>query len=340
MAATFSSSATFRPFPISGYPRAFRNFSAQSFRALSADGRPHVFPLAVGSPNAKRVFADGFVPLGELIRYDSKMREFRPFLGGISAGELDFSTDGKWVVYVSYPDRALWRSRIDGSDRLQLTQPPVSAMLPHWSRDDTQIAFIDTQAGKPWKIYFVSAQGGQPIEMLPEQEAEADAHWSPDGNKIVFGRIPFLPGSSKTIAIYILDPATKQVSMVPGSDGLYAPRWSPDGKYLAGMSADSKKLVLYDFATQKWTDWVTEPGSVTLPAWSKDGKYVYYGNRSSENAGYRRVKVGEHHSELVVDLKDLSQLDPGWSGIDPTDTPLFVRNRSTDEIYALDLDLP
>jgi hypothetical protein len=42
----------------------------------------------------------------------------------------------------------------------------------------------------------------------------------------------------------------------------------------------------------------------------------------------------------VVDLKDLPQLDPGWSGIDSTDTPLFVRNRSTDEIYALDLDLP
>ena len=301
---------------------------------------PMSFPLAVASPNGKKLFADGFVARGELMRYDSKAHEFRAFLGGISAGELDFSSDGKWVVYVTYPDRALWRSRIDGTDRLQLTQPPISAFLPHWSRDGTQIAFDDTQAGKPWKTYFISAQGGQPIEMLPEQEAEADAHWSPDGKKIVFGRVPFLPGSSKTIAIYVLDPATKQVSMVPGSDGLYAPRWSPDGKYLAGMSADSKKLVLYDFATQKWTDWVTEPGSVTLPAWSKDGKYVYYGNRSSENAGYRRVKLGEHRSELVVDLKVLSQLDPGWSGLDPNDTPLFVRNRSTDEIYALDLDLP
>ncbi len=301
---------------------------------------PMSFPLATGSPNGRRIFADGYVPRGELIRYDSKARDFKPFLGGISAGEVDFSSDGKWVVYVSYPDRALWRSRIDGSDRLQLTQSPVSAMLPHWSRDGTQIAFIDTQAGKPWKIFFVSAQAGQPVEMLPEQEAEADAHWSPDGKKIVFGRVPFLPGSSKTIAIYILDPATKQVSMVRGSDGLYAPRWSPDGKYLAGMSADSKKLVLYDFATQKWTDWVTEPGSVILPAWSKDGKYVYYGNRSSEKGGYRRVKLGEHRSELVVDLKDLSQLDPGWIGLDPTDTPLFVRNRSTDEIYALDLELP
>jgi len=93
-------------------------------------------------------------------------------------------------------------------------------------------------------------------------------------------------------------------------------------------------------AQNRGAPWVTEPGSVKLPGWSRDGKYVYYGNRSSENAGYRRVKLGEHRFELVVDLKDLSQLDPSWNGIDPTDTPLFVRNRSTDEIYALDLDLP
>ena len=52
------------------------------------------------------------------------------------------------------------------------------------------------------------------------------------------------------------------------------------------------------------------------------------------------MKFDKHRSELIVDLKDLPQLDPGWSGLDPTDAGLFVRNRSTDEIFALDLDLP
>jgi len=301
---------------------------------------PMSFPVAVASPNGKKVFADGYVPRGELIRYDNKAREFKPFLGGISAGEVDFSRDGKWVVYVTYPDASLWRSRIDGSDRLPLTQPPISAFLPHWSPDGTQIAFTDVQAGKPWKTFLISAQGGQPLEMLPEQDYQVDAHWSPDGQKIVFGRVPFIPGSSKSIDIHILDAATRQVSGVPGSDGLYAPRWSPDGKHLAAMSADSQKLLLYDFATQKWTDWVKEPGAIVLPSWSKDGKYLYYSNHSSENAGYRRVKIGHSRSELVVDLKDLQQYDVGWTGLDPTDAGLFVRNLSSDEIYALDVDLP
>ena len=37
-----------------------------------------------------------------------------------------FSSDGKWVAYASYPDYTLWRSRTDGTDRLQLTDPPAS----------------------------------------------------------------------------------------------------------------------------------------------------------------------------------------------------------------------
>jgi len=50
-------------------------------------------------------------------------------------GDVEFSRDGQWVTYVSYPDYTLWRSRADGSDRLQLTYPPVYAALAHRSPD-------------------------------------------------------------------------------------------------------------------------------------------------------------------------------------------------------------
>ena len=30
------------------------------------------------------------------------------------------SKDGQWIAYDSYPDGVLWRSRVDGSDRLRL----------------------------------------------------------------------------------------------------------------------------------------------------------------------------------------------------------------------------
>jgi DNA-binding winged helix-turn-helix (wHTH) protein len=91
-------------------------------------------PMSLDSPvpglDGKRLFAHGLLSRGELVRYENRSSQFAPFLSGISAGELDFSRDGKWVTYVSYPERTLWRSRIDGSEGLQLTYSPVAAFLP------------------------------------------------------------------------------------------------------------------------------------------------------------------------------------------------------------------
>ena len=295
------------------------------------------------SPHGKKLFVDGYQGRGELARYDPKSGQFVRFLSGISAGELDFSRDGQWVTYASYPEHTLWRSRADGSDRLQLTYPPVSAGLPRWSPDGTQIVYVDTQPGRPWKIFLISAQGGTPQEVLAEGHTQADPTWSPDGKKLAFGRTQ-VTGSSEPLAIYVVDLATHQVTAIPGSENLYSPRWSPDGQYLAALPDDSKKLLLFSFKTQKWSDWVSEPGVIGFPNWSHDGNYVYYDQTFTEHPTFRRVKVGQTHSELLVDLKGLQRYmfaaAGEWSGVAPDGSGIFVRDLSSDEIYALDLELP
>jgi Tol biopolymer transport system component len=107
---------------------------------------------------------------------------------------------------------------------------------------------------------------------------------------------------------------------------------------MAGLSADNKKLVIYDFKTKKWSDWVSGIGFISTPAWSRDSDYIYFDTPSGEHPGYRRVKLGKTHSEFLVDLKDLHR--SWWSGITPDNSPIFSRDTSTDEIYALDLDVP
>lgn len=297
---------------------------------------PYQLAFGVPTPDGKRLLADGFIPRSELVRYDDHAHGFVPFLSGISADHVDFSHDGKWVVYISQPDQTLWRSRIDGSDRLQLTFPPTIPFLPHWFPDGTQIIYSDVQAA-PRKTLLLSAQGGTPTEMYPEKEYQVDAHWSPDGKRIVFGRFPFVPKPPDVIDIRIFDVASKQVSAIPGSKNLYAPRWSPDGEHLAGISTDDKRLVIYDFKTQKWSDWFTGPELIATPAWSRDGRYMYF-DTIGKHPDYRRVKLGETHSEFLADLKDLHRT--WWSGITPDNSPIFSRDTSTDEIYALDLELP
>jgi Tol biopolymer transport system component len=278
---------------------------------------------------------------GELVRYESSSRQFTPFLSGISAGELDFSRDGQWVAYVSYPERHLWRSRIDGSERQQLTESPVAASLPRWSPDSKQIVYVDIQAGRSWKTFLISAQGGTPQDLFDGKEAVVDPTWSPDGRRICFGLSPYSEAGSKKI--YVLDLSSKPISTVPGSDSLYSPRWSPDGRHLAALSSDSKKLLLYDFKTQKWTDWIDEPGAIGFPTWSRDSRYVYYDNTSTENSAFLRVKVGQTRSEFLIDLRDMHRYGKygwAWSGLAADDSPLLVRDVSTDEIYSFDLELP
>jgi eukaryotic-like serine/threonine-protein kinase len=292
--------------------------------------------------NGHKVFVEGTQPRGELVRYDAPAKQFVPFLGGISATDVAFSRDGKWAAYITIPGSALWRSRVDGSDRLQLTYPPAPATLPSWSPDGTQIAFISAEVGKPWKIFLVSAQGGSPDELLPENVGEIDATWSPDGAQLAFGRLSSL--NTGTIDIQLVDMKTRQVSTFPGSKSLFSPRWSPDGRYLSAVSAEgSHKLMLYDFRTQKWSEWLTGINNINYQYWSSDSRYVYYDNFATENPQCHRVKVGENRAEDLFSLQELRRYFGrwgSWSGQAPDDSRLFVRDASTQDIYALDVDFP
>jgi Tol biopolymer transport system component/predicted Ser/Thr protein kinase len=321
--------------------------STSIFRKASATPTPLttgpiLYSAALPDLAGRKLYVQGGQPRGELVRYDAASKQFVPFLGGISASDVAFSRDGKWAAYVTVPGNTLWRSRVDGSERLQLTYPPMTASLPVWSPDGTQVAYISGQAGKPWKIFLVSAQAGSPEELLPENISEIDATWSADGTQLAFGR--HSNTNAGNINIQLVDMKTRQASTLPGSTGLFSPRWSPDGRYLAASSVEgSKKLMLYDFRTQKWSEWLTEANNVSYPSWSADSRYVYYDNLATENPKCRRAKLGENHPEELFSLNSLRRyMGPWgeWGGMGPDDSRLFVRDVSTQDIYALDVDFP
>jgi len=323
-------------------------WAMQESSSLLRSGRTEPMRLTTGplsffypttSLDGKKIFAVGKLQQGELVKYDLKAHEFVNINTGVSVGEVAFSRDGKWVAWVHYPDATLWRSRLDGSERLQLTFSPQMATLPRWSPDGRTIAYVAAEIGKPWKIFLVPWQGGAAKEVLPEGRNEMDVDWSADGTQLVFGRLSEQV-STEPINIQLLDLGSGKLSVLPGSENLFSPRWSPDGRYIAALTADYKALLLFDVQSQKWSHWVDEPkGVISFPAWASDSKSIYF----TEQPDVRRVAVGASHSEVIANLQNL-RLFRGrwgnWSGVSPDGSPLFVRDISTQELYALDIQWP
>ena len=295
-------------------------------------------PMNVGGPvpsrDGKKIFVVGWQPRGELVRYDAKSGQFAPYLSGISAMGLDFSRDGEWVAYNDATDGSLWRSKADGTQRLQLVIPPMQAYLPRWSPDGTQITFFGHPPGEPWQIYVVPAAGGAPQLLYRSSINVADPNWSPDAKSLAFGENSL---NNQGSAIYILDLKTRNVSKLPGSDGLYSPRWSPDGRYIAAIPLDSLKLMLFDLTTQKWTELAGI--FVAYPTWSRDGRYLYFDGILENQEGYYRVQISDHKLERIFSLEGFQAAGGAfgnWSGLAPDGAPLLVRDASIQEIYALD----
>jgi hypothetical protein len=125
---------------------------------------------------------------------------------------------------------------------------------------------------------------------------------------------------------------------------LFSPRWSPDGRYLSATSVEgSHNLMLYDFNTRQWSPWLANADNVNYPYWSADSRYMYYDNFGTDHAKCHRIKVGDHQPEDLFDLTSLRRFVGvwgAWSGQAPDDSRLFLRDLSTQDIYALDVDLP
>jgi Tol biopolymer transport system component/DNA-binding winged helix-turn-helix (wHTH) protein len=299
---------------------------------------PLQFGAPTPSPDGKTLFVVGEDSRVELFRYGLSTRRFDPFLPGFSAGPVSFSADGKWMAYTSYPELNLWRSRIDGSDKMQLTFPPVRAYGARWSPDGSQIVFMDVQFSRPWKSYLISSSGGIPERLTRENVvgAETDPMWTPDGKSIIFGT----QGADKNeTSIHKLELKTRNASPIQDSAGQQSPRISPDGRYIAAFNSSQTELRLFDIKTNRWSS-LASGEMLSYNEWSHDGRYVYMRLIRDGSGEVVRVRVKDRKLEYVLSLKDfpmLTDLWANWTGLTPDDAVLLMRNRSVQEIYALKL---
>ena len=116
---------------------------------------------------------------------------------------------------------------------------------------------------------------------------------------------------------------------------------SPDGRYLAAISVDAQRLMLFDIKKQSWQE-LAKP-DVGSANWSANGKYLYFDTGMGKDQAIFRVRIADGKLERVVTLKEFRRAMGGfgpWSGLTPDDSPLLMRNVGSQEVYALDWEAP
>ena len=322
-------------------------FRKSKYRPVQLTAGAMIMSLPLPSPDGKRIFTTGWQPRSEVARYDTKSKQFLPYLDGISAEGLNFSRNGKWVAYVAFPEGTLWRAKADGTGRQQLTFSPLKAGLPRWSPDGRQIAFLGAAPGKLQQVYVMSSDGGgaRPVTLgKSSTSGDFDPAWAADGSSLAYGgsplQYPFWNANTNHLSIRIVDLKTEKTSVVPGTEGLWAPRWSPNGDYIVALSADSKKLMLYDFRTHQTSELAR--GDPNYFDWSPGSDYVYFDTTGSEPSFFR-VRLRDRKMEQLASLKEVRRTVGTlgtWAGLAPDGSILVQRDIGAPEIYALDWEAP
>jgi eukaryotic-like serine/threonine-protein kinase len=293
-----------------------------------------------------KVYFVGIMHRGELTRYDPKTRSLSPFLGGLSATGVSYSKDGKHLVFVSYPDNELWYGNSDGSSFGQLTFPPMqNVQMPHISPDGSQIAFSADIPGKPRQIYVIPVEGGDAEAITSGSSGGVDPFWSPSGDSLLYGPTDAQNTTNEPNALQIVNLKTRAVTAIPNSSGLFSPKWSPDGSHLVAITRGAiPRLKLYDMNLHTWQN-LTGEFLFEYPEWTPDSRCVVFNAQTGGAVWQERVCLADRKMQPIANMSASGRLVEAvgswqWTSLAPDGSILALRDTSTEEIYALDVNWP
>lgn len=293
-----------------------------------------------------------FISNGQLMLLDGYQAGAPPVqvthANGFSVSFVSFSSDGRWLMYLSYPtdkkydyDYSLWVARDDGSGAYQVDDAPVEG-TPSWSPAGDTIAYTtaamppdsdviaNTAASIAYNTVYLKAAmvgaGRATIIDLHVQDI-LDYEWAPDGRSLAVSFYnPRMANQPLHIDQIALDGKRSRLLTLPNSDptavslacgaadGL---SWSPDGRYLAYFLYPFSGSVAADAAAIRLLDLQHPAASRDLGtgliykdwfAWSPDGRELAFITGDGREA--------THHKRLsIIDASSGKIIDWGSEGL-------------------------
>lgn len=300
---------------------------------------PISFANLAASGDSNRFFALGSQPAYQLIRVRPGTSGFDVIVPDAGATDVDVSPDGEWLVYSLRENGALWRSRRDGKERVELTPTTPGAAAPQWSPDGKEVLFTAYFLSKKPQLYVVPSAGGAPRAVAQNQAAgfSQSGDWAPDGKQIVFD---YFEGGQSDLRI--LDRPSGKIEKLPGSEQFEQGRWSPDGRHLAAVDNDNHQIVVYDFNTKKWSVLAKIIDAHGM-RWSADGNFIYFQEMADPQLTIYRIRLGRTTAEKVWGVDPLLQTMASqchFTGVAPDGSVYATLDRGGTDLYALDVKFP
>ncbi|HUF28721.1 MAG TPA: protein kinase [Gemmatimonadaceae bacterium] len=187
----------------------------------------------------------------------------------------DPSPDGEWAAYytLTQPEGDIYLSRVDGSQRRQLTDDAGADRIPRWSPDGQWVSFFSNRGGhlQIWKI----RPDGSGLQRLTTRLSAYHA-WSPDGRRIAAA------SASAADTVIVLDAfgaEDQEPEILPTSTigHFFVNSWSADGELLAGQIGTpggmGRGIAIYSFRSRRY-ERLTDFGE--WPVFLPDGRRILF----------------------------------------------------------------
>jgi Tol biopolymer transport system component len=294
---------------------------------------PISFRTPQADPVTRSLYAKGQFTRTEMAQISLEDGSSKVLLPDTLAAAASYSRDGQRLVYyTTNPEEALWLSTAAGTERQLLVGRPVQSSMPQWSPDGKRIALSTRRPGNAWRLTVISAEDRSQEEIPTLDRNVISPTWTPDGREILFGTIPTVEKDPAKVAVYRVDLETKKTSAVAGTQGLYMPALSPNGRYLGAITAEGNHIRVLDLAQNRWLR-ATERRAPFL-AWAKDSSGVLFVSGRQGGVAIERCKVPDMETTVARVIPEFKPFG-FWIGVAADGALLMPRDLSTQEIYQL-----
>jgi TolB protein len=251
---------------------AIMDYDGHDQRLFTHNGSLNLFPVWAPD-NSKLAFMSFRTGKWEINVHSFKDGSRIPFplLNSFSSTPA-ISPDGNHLLFAHRTPRGdtdIFLSRLDGSDRKNVTNHPAIDSSPTWSPTGKQFAFTSSREGTP-QIYIADIDGAN-LRRIVKEGGDADSPaWSPDGRLIAFHWKPHL---AESYDLYLAEVSSSRIlQLTSGSGSNESPSWAPDGRHLTFQSNRSGSYQIYIMLGDGTeVRMITSQGANTSPSW---GGYV------------------------------------------------------------------